>query len=124
MAWSRDRLFRSLAAGPILFALACSAPENSVPPKPAEPFVPTLNLRPVFVSLGAGTTQIFQAEFNLPEVGLAKRPSIGWRVLEPAGGAITSAGLYTAPAAPGTYHVQVRREDFPEVTALATVTVK
>ena len=124
MTLSRDGFFRSLAMGPILLALACSNPGKTVQSKPAEPFVATLNLRPVFVSLGAGTTQTFQAEFNLPEEGPAKRPSIGWRVLEPAGGAITSAGLYTAPAAPGTYHVQVRREDFPEVTALATVTVK
>ena len=51
--------------------------------------------------------------------------AVQWSVQEGiAGGTITGAGLYTAPAAPGTYHVQVKREDFPEVSATATVTVK
>ena len=124
MALSRDRFFRSLALGPILAAMACGAPGNTVPGQPAEPFTPTLSLRPVSISLAAGATQTFQAEFNVPEKGPYKRPSIGWRVVEPGGGTITTMGLYTAPATSGTYHVQVRREDSPEVSALATVMVK
>ena len=49
---------------------------------------------------------------------------MGWGVLEAGGGTINPAGLYTAPATAGTYHVRVTREDFPEITATATVTVK
>jgi hypothetical protein len=49
---------------------------------------------------------------------------VGWRVVEAGGGTITGAGLYTAPDQPGTYHVKVMREDFPQTTAIATVTVK
>ena len=95
-----------------------------MPSKPVEPFVPTLSLRPVTVSLGVGASQIFQAEINVRKGVPYPRPSVGWRVLESEGGTVTTAGLYTAPMAAGTYHVQVRREDFKEITALATVTVK
>jgi hypothetical protein len=115
---------RILAAGPLLLALACAAPANPVPAKPEEPFVPALSLRPVSVSLGPGATQVFQAEINVQKGVRYARGPVGWRVVEPGGGTVTTAGLYTAPAAPGVYHVQVRREDFQEVTALATVTVK
>jgi hypothetical protein len=124
MALSRDQLIRIIAAGSMLPALACNAPGNAVPAKPAEPFVPTLSLRPVSVNLATGATQTFQAEFNVPEGDRSKMPAIGWRVVEPEGGTVTIKGLYTAPATAGIYRVQVRREDFPEVMATATVTVK
>jgi trimeric autotransporter adhesin len=117
-------LIRSLSATTLLLAFACNAPENAVPAKAAEPFVPSLSLRPVTVSLGAGATQAFQAEINYQEGVRYLRQPVGWRVVEPNGGTVTGAGLYTAPAVVGTYHVQVRREDFPDVTTLATVTVK
>lgn len=115
---------RLLPASAILLAFACTAPGTTVPPKPAEPFVARLALRPVAVSLACGATQAFQAEINYPEGMRYMRQPVAWRVVEPEGGTITAAGLYTAPAVPGTYHVEVKREDFPEVTATATVTVK
>lgn len=124
MALSCDQLLRTLSAGTLLLAFACSAPETAGPAKPAEPFMPVLSLRPLSVSLTTGATQSFHAEVNYPEGTTYIRQPVGWRVVEPDGGTITAAGLYTAPPAPGTYHVQVRREDFPEITATATVTVK
>lgn len=117
-------LLRCLSAASLLLAFACNTPENAVPVKAAEPFVPSLTLRPVAVSLGAGATQAFQAEINYQEGVRYLRQPVGWRVVEPTGGAITGAGIYTAPAIAGTYHVEVRREDFPDVTTTATVTVK
>jgi len=117
-------LKRSLPFTTLLLALACTAPGDAVPAKPAEPFKPYLNLRPVAVSLAKGATQAFQAEINYPEGMRYMRQPVAWRVVEPGGGTIDGAGLYTAPAAAGTYHVQVKREDFPEVSATATVTVK
>ena len=117
-------LIRVLSASSLLLAFACNTPENAVPVKPAEAFKPTLSLRPVSVSLGAGASQTFQAEINYQEGVRYMRQPVGWRVVEPSSGTITVTGLYTAPNSPGTYHVQVRREDFPEVTAMATVTVK
>jgi hypothetical protein len=95
-----------------------------VPAKPAAPFIPTLNLRPVTVSLAAGASQPFQAEINYQGGVRYLRQPVGWRVVEPNGGSITGAGLYTAPGAAGTYHVEVMREDFPDIRAVATITVK
>ena len=115
---------RLIAATILLSSLACTAPGDPVPAKPAEPFKPALSLRPVAVSLARNTTQVFQAEINYPQGVSYMRQPVAWSVVEPGGGTINGAGLYTAPATPGTYHVQVKREDFPEVTASATVTVK
>lgn len=107
-----------------LLLLACTPPGGTVPAKSTEPFKPSASVRPLAVSLARGATQVFQAEINYPEGTRYLKQPVAWRVLEAEGGTITPAGLYTAPAAPGTFHVQVAREDFPEVTAVATVTVK
>lgn len=117
-------LIRVLSASSLLLAFACTNPGNAVPAKAAEPFIPSLTLRPVSVSLGTGATQAFQAEINYQEGVRYLRQPVGWRVVETGGGTITGTGLYTAPAAAGTYHVQVRREDFPDITTTATVVVK
>ncbi len=115
---------RLLAVPAALLILGCSAPKETVPAAPPEPFIPRLSLRPVAVSLLAGATQTFQVEINYPEGARYLRQPVGWGVLEAGGGTINPAGLYTAPATAGTYHVRVTREDFPEITATATVTVK
>lgn len=117
-------LMRALPLAPLLLALACTTPGDTMPAKPKEPFKPSLSLRPVAVSLARGATQTFQAEINYPEGMRYMRQPVAWSVVEADGGSITGAGLYTAPAVGGTYHVQVKREDFPEIAATATVTVK
>jgi hypothetical protein len=117
-------LIRILSVTSLLAAIACATPGNAVPTKPAEPFKPSITLRPVAVSLGVGATQSFHAEINYPEGVRYMRQPVGWRVVEPEGGTITPVGLYTAPAKPGTFHVEVKREDFPDTAATATVTVK
>ena len=124
MALSRDPLARILAASPLLLALACKAPGSAGSAQSAGPFVPTLSIRPVAVSLGVGATQAFQAELTVQKDGHYQGSPVGWRVMESGGGTINGTGVYTAPATPGVYHIQARREDFTEVTALATVTVK
>lgn len=108
----------------LLVSLACKAPEDAVPAKPAGPFVPTLSLRPLAVSLARGASQAFQAEINYPEGMRYLRQPVAWRVVEDGGGTISPGGLYTAPATPGVYRVRVTREDFPDISATATVTVK
>lgn len=115
---------RLIASAALLSNLACTAPGDSVPAKPAEPFKPALSLRPLAVSLARNATQAFQAEINYPEGMSYLRQPVAWSVVEPGGGTVNGAGLYTAPAVAGIYHVQVKREDFPNVTATATVTVK
>jgi len=107
----------------LLLGLACSTPKATVPTAPAAPFKPSLVVRPTAVALIPGATQAFQAEINYPEGIRPLRQPVSWSVVEPDGGAITPAGLYTAPARYGTYHVQVKRDDFPELVVTATVTV-
>ncbi|WP_306591928.1 hypothetical protein [Geothrix sp. 21YS21S-4] len=103
--------------------LGCQAPKDT-PAAPPEPFKPGLGIRPIAVSLAPGATQAFQAEINYPKGARYLRQPVVWRVVEPDGGTVTPAGLYTAPTAPGIFHVEVKREDFPEVVATATVTVQ
>jgi len=115
---------RLLSVTSILLLLACTPPGATLPPKPAEPFKPMVSLRPLAVSLNRGATQMFQAEVNYPEGTRYLKQPVAWSVVEPDGGTITAAGLYTAPATAGTFHVQVIREDFPGILATATVLVK
>ena len=117
-------LVRALSVSSLLAALACSNPGNAVPAKPAEPFVPSISLRPVAVSLARGATQPFQAEINYQEGVRYQTQPVGWRVVEAGGGSIDGRGLYTAPATAGTFHVEIRREDFPDIKTTATITVK
>jgi hypothetical protein len=117
-------LNRVLPSALVLLVLACTPPGPVPATKVAPPFVPTLSLRPVGVSLGRQATQAFQAELNQPEGARFLRQPVTWMILEPGGGTITPEGLYTAPAAAGTYHVKVQREDFPGLSATATVLVK
>ncbi len=117
-------MIRLMSGSALLLILACNAPETPVLKPPPEPFVAVLDLRPVAVSLLAGATQVFSAEINYPEGMRYLRQPVVWQVVEPEGGTINGAGLYTAPAKAGIYHVKVTREDFPAVTATAAVTVK
>jgi len=49
---------------------------------------------------------------------------VRWSVVEgPAGGSVTSAGVYTAPAAAGTYHVKAASVYYGGTVGFATVTV-
>lgn len=89
-----------------------------------QPFVPTLVLRPTAVALIPGASQAFQAEINYPEGVRPLRQPVAWSVVEPGGGTITPAGVYTAPARYGTFHVEARREDFPDLRVAATVVVR
>ena len=108
----------------LLLGLACGAPKATVPAAAPEPFKPTLILRPTAVALIPGATQAFQAEINYPAGVQPLRQPVKWSVIEPDGGTITPAGLYTAPARYGTFHVEVQREDFPSLRVAATVVVR
>ncbi|MFL5581151.1 MAG: hypothetical protein ACJ8AO_12315 [Gemmatimonadaceae bacterium] len=49
--------------------------------------------------------------------------SVTWQVVEAAGGSVDAAGLYTAPAAGGTFHVRASSRAAPTAQATATVSV-
>ena len=54
--------------------------------------------------------------------GTANR-AIHWKVAEPNGGTITPGGVYTAPAQPGIYHVEVRSAVRPAAMDRVEITV-
>jgi len=53
----------------------------------------------------------------------AVNTAVTWRVQEAGGGSVTNAGLYTAPAVAGTFHVLATSQADPTKTGTATVTV-
>lgn len=82
--------------------------------------VPTLYMTPTAVTLDPGGIFSFHAYLSNTPV-----QAVTWTVVEgAAGGTINDEGLYVAPAAVGTFHVMASSMVFPQVTAVATVTVQ
>lgn len=78
-----------------------------------------VDLHPTAVQLLANATQLFVAAAT----GTATT-SVTWSVQEGAsGGGVSSTGLYTAPAAGGTFHVVATSVADPSKSAAATVSV-
>jgi chitinase len=51
--------------------------------------------------------------------------AVTWTIQEaPAGGAISSTGVYTAPAVPGVYHIVATSQADPSKSALATIVIR
>jgi hypothetical protein len=73
---------------------------------------------PAAVTVKVGMTQNFTAS-----VFGTKNASVSWAVDEANGGTITGAGVYTAPATPGTYHVTATSVADNTKKSSATVTV-
>ncbi len=86
----------------------------AAPPPPVE-----VAITPTSATVPAGGTQAFTAT-----VTGSANTAVTWSVQEgAAGGTITQAGLYTAPAIAGTYHVVATSQADPTKSAVATVTV-
>ena len=81
--------------------------------------VVAVSVSPTSASLTTGGTKQFAAT-----VTGTTNVAVGWIVQEgAAGGTVTSSGLYTAPATPGTYHVVATSQADLTKSAVATVTV-
>jgi invasion protein IalB len=74
---------------------------------------------PASATLDIGTTQLFTAT-----VSQTSNTAVTWSVQEGGGGTVSAAGLYTAPAAPGFYHVVATSVADPTMAASALVTVR
>jgi len=91
--------------------------ESAQAPEPAGQAV-TIAVRPGSASLAQAESALFAATVT----GTADT-AVTWSLAEgSAGGTVSATGLYTAPAAPGTYHVVVRSVE-GGVQATATVVV-
>lgn len=77
-------------------------------------------VQPATDTLGPSTQRAFRATTQSGD----PNPLVTWLVVEsPAGGTITSNGLYAAPATEGTYHVVATSSVDPSKSSMATVTV-
>lgn len=80
--------------------------------------MPQVTIDPAVVTLRPDGTQMFAAT-----VSELTNTAVNFTIQQSAGGLINSAGLYTAPAASGFYHVVATSTEETTVTASATVTV-
>jgi chitinase len=100
---------------------------TSAPSTPASATVPTGSAQTVQVTVspGAGTVDgCATLQLSAVVTGTAST-GVTWSVQEgAAGGAVSGAGLYTAPAAAGTYHVVAASSASPSATGTATLTVR
>lgn len=78
-----------------------------------------ITVSPTTATLSVGKTATFTAT-----VTNTTNTAVTWSVVEAAGGSVTSGGVYTAPAAPGAYHVRATSVADGTKTATATVTVQ
>lgn len=77
-----------------------------------------ISVSPATASLNQGATQTFTAT-----VTGSTNKTVNWSV-SPGGGSITSAGVYSATGAPGTYTVTATTVATPAASATASVTIK
>ncbi|MBK5275600.1 MAG: hypothetical protein JJE30_11180 [Desulfuromonadales bacterium] len=84
--------------------------------------IPTPQIRavisPIFTTVSLSKSVNFTAD-----VLRSTNKSVTWSVVESSGGTITNAGVYTAPATEGTYHVKATSVANPSMPAIAIVKV-
>jgi hypothetical protein len=95
---------------------ACSAQVDSTGGQNAQ--VVTVTVDPTTADLATSQATQFAAT-----VTGSANTAVTWQVDEAGGGAVTEAGLYTAPATAGTFHVRAVSQQAPSASATATVTV-
>ena len=100
-------------------ASAVAAATVTAPPAPPPPSPVAVTISPGSAAVDACQTLAFQAT-----VSGASSSAVTWTVQEgSAGGSITPAGAYTAPAAGGTYHVVATSQAAPTSNATVAVAV-
>jgi O-glycosyl hydrolase len=106
--------FHIVASAPPLQSVALVQVHAKPKPPPGQPPV---EISPSAVNLTPSGTYQFSA------TAATGNPHVTWSVAETNGGDITSAGLYTAPAATGIFHVIATSTTDASNSASATVTV-
>ena len=95
----------------------CGGGAAVAPPSPPSPMVTVTVVGP------SGTLNTGSSFTLTATVHNASNSAVTWSVVELAGGAITAAGVYTAPATPGTYTVKATSESSPSASGTASVPV-
>jgi hypothetical protein len=83
----------------------------------------SLLINPSTLTLRPGASTLFSAHLSGGPYspGVEYEPVLVWRVLESGGGSVTQGGLYTAPSAPGVYHVAAESEEVNDTFATVKV---
>jgi hypothetical protein len=119
---SATGLYTALAAaadGSVFHVIATSVADPTKSATAVVTIQAPVAIAPQSANIKVNTTQQFTAT-----VRATLSTSVTWSVLEgAAGGTINAAGLYTAPAATGTYHVVAAAVADPTQTGRATVIV-
>jgi hypothetical protein len=102
---------------------ADSTRSTSVPVLVTRLPVYSLAINPSTLTLRPGGSMAFSALLSgvTSPPGVGYEPELVWRVLENGGGTVTPAGVYTAPATPGLYHVAAESEEIPDTFATVKV---
>src|SRR6202521_2466686 len=107
-----------MQTGVILLAAAClSGCGGGSAPAPPSPLVTVTVVGPSAV-LNTGSSFTLTAT-----VHNASNNAVTWSVVEAGGGSITAAGVYTAPATPGTYTVKATSQSDPSASGTAPARV-
>jgi hypothetical protein len=81
-----------------------------------------VSIAPAHLALAPGVSASFSS--TVGPIGTAERGAVTWSIEEgERGGAVDAAGTYTAPPAPGTYHVVATSAKDPTRSASATIVV-
>jgi len=99
----------------VLLVSACGTEHKPQSQGGADTVPAQLDVRPPAVQLGPNDAQ----QFTLSPTTV----QVAWSVAEANGGAVTQAGLYTAPAYSGVFHVVATSTTNAAATAQAVVTV-
>ncbi|MCG3116923.1 MAG: Ig-like domain-containing protein [Candidatus Manganitrophus sp. SA1] len=97
---------------------ACGSGGGGNPSPPGAPESISIQISPDAPTIHTGETIQFTAT-----VTGSDNLAVTWTVAEENAGAITAEGLYTAPNAPGIFHVVATSQDDPGQQEIATVTV-
>jgi hypothetical protein len=109
----------SLAIASSLGLAACSGSSVNAGTSPPAGQAVQVHVSPSTTAVDAAGQVAFAAEVTGTAV-----TTVTWSVQEAGGGSVDGSGLYTAPAAPGTYHVIATSTAAPESRGVAEVTVR
>ncbi len=117
----------SVAIGALLvgtLVVACASPEPGMKHPASDDITPEPGSATTVSFSIDGAPLAFGEKLALrAHVTGATDPGVLWEIEEEDGGSITSAGVYTAPEWPGTFHLVARSREYPEAASRASVAV-
>jgi hypothetical protein len=115
----RNSLSVSVAIAVFLGLAGCTGSAGSAGTTPPAPQGVEVRISPASAAVDPAGTAAFAAQVT----GTATT-AVTWSVQEANGGSVDPNGIYTAPTAPGTYHVVAASNAVPASQAIAEVTVR